>query len=274
MKMTHIAAGLLTLFLATAGPAAETRTELSYGGDKVLSNPKVLARTEERANIAHDAGVGTFLKSEFSREDWRWIQSCEIGTIEVPKKAGDLDEAPAAPAPSPAPPLLGVLSSMALLCNGAGFVFAVLCNAVLVGWVMSRVRRNVGRFPGSCWSARALGAAEQVLFVGAVILGHWGAIALWLLLRTAGCWRTWQEYSDPPALAEKMVNPFLLNAALSVMVGVTGGLMSDWLMAGHFYGWALPAAVVAGLLALGVWARVAGRAAGAPPWAGGEAGGE
>jgi hypothetical protein len=103
----------------------------------------------------------------------------------------------------------------------AGQYAGVYLIAIITGWLTINPiirflsRRYLGQGNYGSWLPRLIGATEQIIVTTAFLLNRDEIIGFWLLLKTAGEWRT-QEKEAPTSTLTADYQIFLVGTALSV----------------------------------------------------------
>ena len=254
---------LLVCLFAACAWAREERTTLAYGSGKSLLHPRVLERTANSARIVHDVGVGAFYKHEFSAEDWRWVQGCEIGSFQRRGKP----EVAQAPVEPNALGLVGkhVLEGLAGTRAGwfcaAGFLFAVLCRLLLVKPLVRFLGRRehvVGPAAGM------LAAVEQIVYTGALVGGWAWFVAAWMVTRMVAERDLWLKHANEEESGRRM-RLYFLETGLSLLVAAVGARVACGDATGSVTAWVVPLATLAGFVVLFLWVRFGMHRAGDKP---------
>ena len=256
--MKRFALVCIFVVFACAVWAADKTRHLVCDGDKVLANVRVLSRTGTRAKLLHDSGIGVFDERQFRPEDWRWVQTCDLQSLESSLHAGQ-----SGPAQAGAPSLgiggrglarvgeiMSMMSVRVLWYYLVGFAVSVLVRVLLTDRLAARyapVAFGAGA-PRLRQGRLLLSLVEQVLYTGCIVWLHGAFVFVWLGVKTI-CRHGSAEVdtSDTAPAREAATVRFLLENALAVGAASTGGLMIRWLMNGHYHAWLLPVAVLTGV---------------------------
>ncbi len=118
---------------------------------------------------------------------------------------------------------------LATLSTAGQYVGAYLL-AIFVGWLTINpiIRLLSWKYlgPGNyrSWLPRLIGATEQIIVTTAFLLNRSEIVGFWLLLKTAGEWRT-QDREAPSATLTADYQIFLIGTALSVALSLGTSLV-------------------------------------------------
>ncbi len=118
------------------------------------------------------------------------------------------------------------------------YLVSLVMGGILVRWVVkkhwktSRKDQNIDKTFKDTYIGFSDGAGtiERVLYTTSIIQGYPQFIGVWLVFKVASHWFTTQ--TDKTRVS---YNIFYIGAGLSLMFGVLGGMVSDWMLKGNYY---------------------------------------
>jgi hypothetical protein len=111
-----------------------------------------------------------------------------------------------------------------------GFAVSVIGGDLVIYPIMEwyfwpRLRKDHGESkPKGGTLTRQVGCLERALYTGAILIGAWQWIGIWLAIKVASRWRSTSGDSEAP-----VDNVWLIGTGLSVLLGFVGA----WIAAAH-----------------------------------------
>lgn len=105
-----------------------------------------------------------------------------------------------------------------------GFAFSIVVGHFMTAWTVDSMWGVVGvtatddaaeTVRPHAWQARVVGIVERFLYTATTLVGQYGFIPVWLVLKVAGQWRRWSEDSRSAETAARAAyNAFLVGSGI------------------------------------------------------------
>jgi fatty acid desaturase len=140
-----------------------------------------------------------------------------------------------------------------LICNvtktywsiAVGFLFSTIIAHFFIKWIIDSLWCQMGKARESKTLSTVQGYLERFLYTAFYYMGHPSFIGFWPVLKVASQWKHWSERAG--------YNIMLIGTALSIIYGVTGAKLAQWLANAQ---WVKSIFVPVVLIAISVFLRI------------------
>jgi hypothetical protein len=115
-----------------------------------------------------------------------------------------------------------------------GYLYSVWVGHLLVlsfsrnAWsALGEIPKNEKDMPYR-WTSSLVGIIERIIYTSSLVFGAKEFIAVWLAIKIAVQWKRWEDTKDL-GKARASFHIFLIGTGLSLMYGVVGGFLIEWL---------------------------------------------
>jgi hypothetical protein len=130
-----------------------------------------------------------------------------------------------------------------------GYLFSIFVGHIFVLRFSRKAWSALGEMPKDeedmpyRWSSSLAGMVDRIIYTSSLIFLAKEFIAVWLAFKIAVQWKRWEDKNNL-GKARASFHIFLIGTGLSLMYGVIGGLIVEWLKNGDY----IPAIVFPTLL--------------------------
>jgi len=121
-----------------------------------------------------------------------------------------------------------------LLYYAIGYFFSILAGHFFVlrfsrkAWsALEEIPKNEIDMPYR-WTSSMAGIVDRIIYTSSLLFSAKEFIAVWLAFKIAVQWKRWED-KDDVGKARASFHIFLIGTGLSLMYGVVGGLIIEWL---------------------------------------------
>lgn len=129
--------------------------------------------------------------------------------------------------------------SKELLYYAIGYCFSIVVGNFFVlrfsrmAWsALGEVPENAMDMPYR-WTSSLAGIVERVIYTSSILFSAKEFIAVWLAFKIAAQWKRWEDKEDLNKV-RAIFHVFITGTGLSLMYGVVGGLIVEWLKNGEY----------------------------------------
>jgi len=115
-----------------------------------------------------------------------------------------------------------------------GYVYSVWIGHLLLLSFSRKAWSALGEIPKNKkdmpyrWTSSLAGMIDRIIYISSFLFAAKEFIAVWLAIKVAVQWKRWEDTKDL-GKARASFHIFLIGTGLSLMYGVIGGLLVEWL---------------------------------------------
>jgi len=126
-----------------------------------------------------------------------------------------------------------------LLHYSIGYLYSIVAGHFLISW-FSKTAWSVlegnsesDKDKQQRWATALAGTIDRIIYTSSLLFAAKEFIAVWLAFKIASQWNKWDDEKEPHK-ARAFFHLFVIGTGFSLMYGVIGGLLVEWLQQGEY----------------------------------------